>query len=103
MHIGELPQDLRPGQLPADIARQASVLGQVSIGPETPQATASDIKAQAVRMGDILLFGPLMVYGALGKATPQWMRTAMLVIGIGTIVYNAANFIEIEKRKNNIL
>ncbi len=105
MHIGELPQDYRPGRLPPDMERQANVLGQVQLDPlaETPPPTAGDVKAQAVRLGDILLFGPLMVMGALGKETPQWMRAAMLVIGVGTIVYNAANFVEIEKRKGNVL
>lgn len=92
MHLEELPVDIR---------RQVQALGQANMGPEEP--TPSDIKAQAVRMGDILLFGPLMIYGALGKATPQWMRAAMLAIGAGTILYNAVNFVEIEKRKGNIL
>ena len=95
MHLEELPVDIR---------RQVQALGQASVAPEpTPEPTPSDVKAQAVRMGDILLFGPLMVMGAMGKAPPQWMRAAMLIIGIGTIVYNAANFVEIEKRKGNIL
>lgn len=90
--------------LPVDIRRQVQALGQASVAPEpTPEPTPSDVKAQAVRMGDILLFGPLMIYGALGKATPQWMRAAMLAIGAGTILYNAVNFVEIEKRKGNIL
>lgn len=95
MHLEELPVDIR---------RQVQALGQANVAPEpTPEPTPSDVKAQAVRMGDILLFGPLMIMGAFGKEPPQWMRAAMLIIGVGTILYNAANFIEIEKRKGNIL
>ena len=102
MHLNDLPRDLRP---PPDIWRTVNALGQVNADPlaPPPEPTPSDVKAQAVRLGDILLFGPLMVIGALGKAPPQWMRAAMLIIGVGTIVYNAANFIEIEKRKGNVL
>lgn len=90
--------------LPLDIRRQVQALGQVHVAPEPiPEPTPSDVKAQAIRLGDILVFGPLMIYGALGKETPQWMRAAMLVIGAGTILYNAINFVEIEKRKETHL
>jgi hypothetical protein len=61
--------------------------------------TATDVKAQSVRIADVLVFGPMMIYAGLGKATPQWVRTGMVLIGIGTIVYNLVNWMTIEKEK----
>lgn len=61
--------------------------------------TVGDIKAQPVRMADVFVFGPLMIYSALGKATPTWVRVGMLIIGVGTIVYNLSNYWEVERRK----
>ena len=49
-------------------------------------------------MADVFVFGPLMIYSALGKSTPKWVRTGMLIVGVGTIVYNLVNYFEIEKR-----
>lgn len=59
--------------------------------------TQRDVKAQTVRIGDILVFGPLMIYAGLGKATPLWVRTGMVIIGVGTIVYNVVNYMTIER------
>lgn len=67
----------------------------------TQQALESDVKSQPVRIADVLVFGPLMIYSGLGKATPQWVRTGMVIIGVGTIVYNLVNYFEVEKRKRN--
>lgn len=63
-----------------------------------PAATVGDIKAQSVRMADVWVFGPLMIYSALGKSTPTWVRAGMLIVGIGTIAYNLYNYFAIERR-----
>lgn len=87
--------------LPPDIWRQANALGQVPLAPDAKPlaATEGDVKAQGIRLGDVFLFGPMMIYSAMGKDAPEWMKAAMLVIGVGTIFYNAMNFVEIERRK----
>lgn len=88
--------------LPVDIRREVQALGQANLAPEARplSATPGDVKAQGIRLGDILLFGPLMIYSGLGRNPPEWMKAAMLVIGVGTIFYNAMNFVEIERRKS---
>lgn len=59
-----------------------------------PQVASEPVsKTQGIRIADVMLFGPLMVLGALNKQPPAWTRLAMLFIGIGTIAYNAKNFI----------
>ncbi len=66
----------------------------------TPTAALdADIKAQPMRLLDVGVFGPLTVLGALNKEPPDWMRLFLLFFGLGTIAYNAYNFLEIEKRR----
>ena len=83
----------------------------VGLPPPAPVRTAAlpnlspsvpldeDIKAQPMRLLDVGVFGPLTVLGALNKEPPQWMRLFLLFFGLGTIAYNAYNFLEIEKRR----
>ncbi len=51
-------------------------------------------KTQAIRLLDVGLFGPLMIMSALNKKPPEYMRLAMLGIGIGTVIYNLYNYLE---------
>ena len=51
-------------------------------------------KTQAIRLLDVGLFGPLMIMSALNKQPPEYMRLAMLGIGIGTVIYNLYNYLE---------
>lgn len=69
--------------------------------PATAPPLSEEIKAQPVRLLDIGLFGPLTILGALNKTPPVWMRLGLLAYGIGTIVYNWGNFVEIEKQKKS--
>jgi hypothetical protein len=53
------------------------------------------VKAQVVRLLDVFALGPLMVSVATrAEGIPDWQRIALLWTGIGTILYNAANFLE---------
>lgn len=58
-----------------------------------------EIKAQPVRMADVFVFGPMMIYTALGRKSPPWLRVGMLILGVGTIAYNLYNYFEVERRK----
>lgn len=67
--------------------------------PALPPATVGDVKAQSVRLADMLVFGPMMLYAGLGKTTPKWVKFGMVVIGAGTIIYNLLNYLEVSRRK----
>ena len=62
--------------------------------------TAEDIKAQSVRVADVLVVGPFMIWAGneLGrtKGLPGWLLLAM---GVGTIVYNGNNWLQIRQRR----
>lgn len=59
-------------------------------------------KAQGVRLFDVFLLGPAMVYaGSKRKLTPN-LSALFLLAGIGTVVFNGANYIKIEQLKKSL-
>ena len=109
MQLDELPFDHRPGYdalasrpvaipIMGEPTGIAAGLGQVPM----PRPTLTDIKAQTVRMADVMVFGPLMLYAGLGRQTPTWLKLGMVIIGAGTIIYNLANYFQIEKETSGL-
>ena len=50
-------------------------------------------KTQFVRLLDVFVFGPLMV--AAGRShSSAYFSSALMLIGIGTIVYNGVNYLQ---------
>lgn len=60
-------------------------------------------KAQSVRIADVLLIGPLMIWG--GTEASKAAKTdlgknagsALALMGLGTIAYNGVNFVKVKK------
>ncbi len=65
-------------------------------------ASAGDVKAQSVRLGDVLLLGPAMVWAGMelrrGRQRPG-LGLLMVGAGVGTVLYNWANYQEVERRR----
>lgn len=56
-------------------------------------------KAQGIRLLDVFAIGPAMIYaGARLKSSPN-MANLLVLAGIGTILYNGANYVRIEQLK----
>lgn len=55
------------------------------------------MKPQSVRLLDIFLIGPLMIAGAMRSRMPEPWRTMLLVSGALTILYNGANYLDVQK------
>ena len=57
----------------------------------------SNGKTQAIRLADVFLIGPVMVVSAftIWKAVRDrdWLAGLLAVFGVGTVLYNARNFI----------
>ena len=50
-------------------------------------------KTQRVRAVDVIILGPFMSWYALQPGPlPKWARLIMFLSGLGTIVYNQANY-----------
>lgn len=59
----------------------------------TPAQVNAVVKTQGIRVLDVVLIGPLMLWGGLQlrKRHPV-AGTALAVFGVSTVVYNARNY-----------
>ena len=56
------------------------------------------MKAQFIRLLDVVYTGPLLLAIAANKSVPKHVRSSLFVIGISTIVYNGVNFLLEDKK-----
>lgn len=50
-------------------------------------------KSQDVRIWDLVVLGPFMLWAALKRGPlPEWARTVMVVSALATIFYNGYNY-----------
>jgi len=52
---------------------------------------------QAVRLVDVFIIGPILIYASTFKTLPSYLRIALLLIGVATIIYNGNNYIKKNK------
>jgi len=64
----------------------------------TQKVSPNNVKSQNVRLLDVLLLAPLMIYSGASKKRPNWLRMTLVGIGIGTALYNYENYKTIDKR-----
>ena len=56
------------------------------------------LKSQSVRLADVFLYGPFMLYVAYKYDMSNKDKILLTSLGIGTIVYNARNYIRYERQ-----
>lgn len=56
-------------------------------------------RSQPIRIFDVLVLGPAMIYAAYVLKGDKRLKSFILVGGIGTIVYNFKNYLKIEARR----
>ena len=66
--------------------------GALIVGALVGWQAASTPKAQGVRLLDVWVLGPLMVYAATQGADTA-IKTALAAVGAGTITYNGRNYL----------
>jgi len=73
-----------------------SGLGNSALGPNFPDAASQFLvsveKAQWIRLLDAFVIGPAIIYYGR-QADSNFGRLFMTAIGVGTIVYNGANYL----------
>ena len=52
------------------------------------------MKTQLIRLIDVFALGPFLIYAAMQPRLMRHHRTALTVIGIATVLYNMANYLE---------
>jgi len=61
------------------------------------RTVAEPESVQNVRLADVFVIGPLLLYAASRRSVPQWLSVALAVTGTATILYNGARWQEIER------
>lgn len=56
-------------------------------------------KYQFVRLLDVFVLAPAMVYASTFKQIPNYVRLILFVSGIATLIFNGKNYIDINKYK----
>jgi hypothetical protein len=54
-------------------------------------------KSQGIRLMDVFLLGPFMVWAGARSQLPPWARTFLIGAGVATILYNAWNYQVIDR------
>lgn len=52
---------------------------------------------QFVRLIDVFVLAPVMIYASTNKSLPESVRTILFISGVATAVFNGINFWRIEK------
>jgi hypothetical protein len=61
------------------------------------------MKSQQVRLIDVFLLGPFMIWaGATQRQLPPWAKALLVVSGAATVVYNARNYLLVEAEEETI-
>lgn len=71
---------------------------------EKTQETITEVsKSQNIRLIDVFVLAPIMIYAGTFKALPMWVRVSLIGMGVATAVYNGKNFLENKSnlQKNN--
>ncbi len=56
------------------------------------------VNKQNVRLLDVFVVAPFLIYTSTLKHSPSWVRASLLFLGMATIGYNGYHFLE-EKKK----
>lgn len=98
VNLGDLPET-RQWQAGRTFASELGQVFEDTMTQAIVAPTVGDVKAQPVRLADVLVFGPLMIYSGLGKNPPGWVKGGLIVIGVGTILYNLQNYLLVQQEK----
>ena len=66
---------------------------------ETTDEKLQSDRYQAVRLIDVFVLAPAMVYASTFTQMPDYVRLILFVSGVATLVFNGQNYLEIEKNK----
>lgn len=62
--------------------------------------SSSDEKSQFIRLVDIFIYGPFLIYlSSIYKTKNNYIETILLFMGVTTISYNLKNYLFYKKQK----
>jgi len=66
---------------------------------ETIDERLQSKRYQAIRLVDVFVLAPSILYASTFKQIPGYIRLILLVSGVATLVFNGANYLDIQKNK----
>lgn len=57
------------------------------------------LDVQNVRLLDVFVVAPFLIYTSTLKGNPQWVRLSLFLLGSATLIYNGHNYL---KNKENV-
>lgn len=57
------------------------------------------VDRQTVRILDVVVVTPFLLYTATLKGNPRWVRLSLFALGFATLGYNAISFLEESKKQ----
>ena len=67
--------------------------------PETTEERLTSKRYQSVRLIDVFVLAPSMIYASTFKQIPDYVRLILFISGVCTLVFNGKNYMDIEKNK----
>ena len=69
---------------------------------ETIDQRLKSDRYQQIRLVDVFVLAPAMIYASTFKQIPDYVRLILFVSGICTLIFNGNNYLDIEKKKHLI-
>ena len=66
---------------------------------ETTAERLTSKRYQSVRLMDVFVLAPAMVYASTYKQIPDYVRIILFISGVCTLIFNGRNYLDIEKNK----
>jgi len=57
------------------------------------------ISKQNVRLLDVFVVAPIIIYSSTVNKVPAWLKTSLFIIGSATLLYNGYHFLDEAKKK----
>ena len=67
---------------------------------ETIDQRLSSQRYQLIRLVDVFVLAPAMVYASTFKTLPDYIRLILFVSGIATLIFNGKNYLDIKNKEN---
>lgn len=65
----------------------------MDIAETRKEAVSEYQKSQNIRLLDVFVIAPILVYIGIKQDMPKWMKISLISIGIATFYYNGKNYL----------
>ena len=66
---------------------------------ETTEERLTSSRYQKIRLFDVFILAPTMIYASTFTQLPDYIRLILLISGVCTLVFNGQNYLDIQKKQ----